>query len=322
MGSSVKTIGYMNKLLTDFISDMREVKMRQEATISRYSSMLKEFIQHLDEKQVRPERVDKATITNFLRQRPDGADTPSKSIWNLRLASLRAFFQYLYQEEVITMNPALRIDRIKTNPKESIPLNLDEYLALVEVMEKSPAFYHSRNTALVQVMFHSALRVTEVISLDLHQVDFQAHLFMNVRTKGDKHISLPFPDLVSEALERYTKDRETSHGKALFLSNRGTRMSVRAVQRLLSDYGRKAGITRPVTPHLLRHSGATELADLAPLRVVQEILGHSSPEITQRYVHVAADGRRLAINALGKKVARHAKKRRKMATQAEASNLN
>jgi len=189
-------------------------------------------------------------------------------------------------------------------------------------MEKSPKLYRSRNTALVQVMFHSALRVSEVVSLDLHQVDFQGHLFMNIRTKGDKQISLPFPDLVSEALERYLKDREPTSDEALFLSNRGTRMSVRAVQRLLNDYGRMAGIPRPVTPHLLRHSGATELADLAPLRVVQEILGHSSPEVTARYVHVASDARRLAINALGKKVAKHAQQKRKRAVQAKAANLS
>lgn len=308
----------MQQLVISFAGYLREELMRSPATIRQYIDVMEEFTQFLVEKcgpAVALESAEPSMLVDFLRQGCSLTGEPSRSVWNSRLAALRAFGDYLYKKEVIRENPALRINRLKVSPKEPVPLSLDEYLALVDAMEGSPAYYRGRNVALVQVLYHCALRVSEVVSLNIGQVDLQNHVFENVRTKGGKWLSIPFNDLTAAALERYLPDREKlrphEHEPALFLSDRRQRLSVRAVQELVKVYGRGAGILRTVTPHLLRHSGATELADLGvPIRVIQGICNHASIMTTQRYVHLKGTARRSAIDLLGATVAKRAEARR------------
>jgi integrase/recombinase XerC len=317
----------MSRLIAAFSGYMREERMRGEWTIKRYVAVLEEFAAFMVSEPgyevVDLDRVEKLHLVQFLRRGCDGE--PSRAVWNIRLAALRSFYDYLFKTELVAANPALKIDRLKTNPKEPVPLSLDEYLALVDAMAASSKRYRARNVAIVQVLFHCALRVAELVSLDIDQVDLENYVFANVRTKGKKWLSAPLNDLVAEAIERYLKERAARSGPAeegpLFLSNRGKRLGVRAVQDLVTKYARKAGIARTVTPHLLRHSGATELADLGtPLRVVQEICGHASVTTTERYVHVRAGARRRAIEALGTEVARRRVQRRRGRTaQAQLS---
>lgn len=307
----------MNKLVVAFAAYFREERMRSPRTVEQYIDTLAEFSAFLVTEygaNIALEAVAKPALVTFLRRGCVTDGEPSRSLWNGRLAALRAFYDFLYKTEVIQANPALKIDRMKVNPKEPLPLSLDEFLSLVEAMEKAPLYYRSRNVALAQVLFHSALRVSEIVSLNLSQVDFDNYVFVNVRTKGGKWLSLPFNDLVAEALERYLKDREClvphEHETALFLSDRRQRLSTRAVQELLKSYGRGAGINRTVTPHLLRHSGATELDELGvTLPVIQGILNHAHISTTQRYVHAKGTARRKAIDLLGATVAKRMRER-------------
>lgn len=309
----------MPQLVADFAAYLRQERMRGTGTIKRYTGIVEEFALFLDNLTkdnigLGLETVDKHHLIQFLR-RNDEAE-PSRALWNIRLAALRAFYDYLYKVGIVMTNPAMRIDRLKTNPRQPVPLSLDELLAVIDAIEQEAGLYRSRNTAIIQVFFHCALRVAELVSLNMDQVDFQNYLFTNIRTKGGKWISLPFNDLVAACLEQYLRQRKPVEGQtALFLSNRGQRLSIRAVEELVKTYAMKAGISRPVGPHLLRHSGATELADLGtPLHVVQEICGHASVTTTQHYVHAKGNARRKAIDALGKEVSKRAKQRRKERT--------
>ncbi len=247
-------------------------------------------------------KVGRRLIEGYLREQ--GAEG-SRSAWNRRLSALRAFYDFLFRNEVMEVNPALRIDRLKVHGKERDPLSLDEVVRLVDAFERnSGAAYRGRNVALVQVFFHCALRVSEVISLDLTQFDLEHRLFRDVRRKGDKRLSALFNDVVAEAIERYLPERQGLLGSepipALFVSDRGRRLSKRAVQDLMSRYGELANIHPTVTPHRLRHSSVTELVDMgAPLSVAQEICGHSSSSTTERYVHVKDSRRRRAVDELG-----------------------
>jgi len=298
----------MAKLIVAFADYLREERMRCASTIKRYRTVLDEFAAFLmstpngDELTI--ERVDKGHLTEFLRRQSRATPSPSKALWNLRLAALRAFYSYLFREELIEVNPALKIDRIKTRPKEPVPLSLDEYLALVGAMDGSPQRHRARNKAIVHVFYHSALRVAELSSLNLDQVDFENYKLVNVRTKGGKWLSADINDLVVDALERYLPDRamlaRSAAEPALFISKRGTRLSVRTIQDLIKKYGEQAGISRPVTPHLLRHSNATELADMGvELDTIRDICNHASVKTTERYVHARAGARSRAIAALG-----------------------
>ena len=171
------------------------------------------------------------------------------------------------------------------------------------VMDRTRTKLKSRNVAMTLTLMHSALRVAELVSLDLDQLDLKNYVAYDVRAKGNKTLAVVLNDVVAEALETYCVDRKSlavAGAHALFVSSSGTRISVRTVQQFVRRYGELAGIKRRVTPHLLRHTSATRLAETgAPLRVIQEICGHSSVSTTQRYVHVSKQQRRDAVKALG-----------------------
>jgi integrase/recombinase XerC len=155
--------------------------------------------------------------------------------------------------------------------------------------------------AIVQVFLHCSLRVGEIVALDVDHVDLDRHLLIDIRVKGGKRLSVPFNDVVAEALEKYLHARDAAVGeKALFVSNRKKRMTIRAVQELVKSYGKRAGITRRITPHILRHSSASELAEMGtPLSAIQSHLGHASPLTTARYIHVNGNAVKHAVNELG-----------------------
>ena len=294
----------VNGLVQPFEAYLREERMRGKATVKRYVAIVRDFALYL--RSAHPELVLAATthreITLFLRETATKGDAPSPTAWNMSLAALRAFHGYLVRSERLRADPTAWIERHRVASKEPVPLSLEEFLALLEAAEKSSAGL--RNAALVLTLYHTAIRVQELVSLDLIQVDRTSYVFRDVRTKGGKWLSAPFNDMTAAALEAYLATRpEASAAEPLFLSRRGSRLSVRAVQELLSKLGPAAGIARPVTPHLLRHSSATELAELGtPLRVVQEVCGHASVTTTERYVHVRSGARTLAIQALGRRV--------------------
>ena len=299
--------------IDSFEAFLRVERHRGAVTIRRYRAIIEAFVGTRGDAPL--SALTKHECVAFLR-RDAGTEEPSRSVWNLRLAALRSFADYLTQKEVLVHNPTLGIERHRIASREPIPLSLDEFLALVEAAERSGPSC-ARNVAIVQTLFHTALRVAELVSLDVDQVDWDAYLFRDVRTKGEKWLSAPFNDMVAAELERYLAERGrrrmVSVG-ALFVSNRGTRLSVRAVQLLVSQLGRAAGIARPLTPHILRHSNATELVELGtPLKVVQEICGHASQSTTERYVHARAGAHRAAIDALGVAVARKMRARRQTA---------
>lgn len=305
----------MASLVRDFKSHFVEERDRSHLTAQRYTDTISDFDTFLHERQKGDlhhtplESITPNTLLDFLREGRAGPTRPSRSTWNLRLAALRAFYDYLFKRGVVNANPALRIDRLRTHAREPVPLTLDEFLALVEAAETASKAYRRRNVAIVKLFFHTALRVAEVVSLDIDQVDFDSRVLVNIRIKRGKFLSQPFNDLVSEALEQYLHDRDKqnvpSNERALFLSNRRRRMSIRAVQELITTYAKRAGIRRKVAPHLLRHSAATEFDALGvPITVIQDICGHEQITTTRRYTHVRYPRKRDAINALGRAVKR------------------
>lgn len=321
----------VSALLGPFATYLRTERMRGVLTIGRYLSELGAFCSflrrvHTDGETARHEAsalesgrlvrrahtdaalsaITHLEISAFLRERATISGKPSPAVWNMALSALRAFFAYLNHAEVLTMNPTLKLTRRKVASREKIPPSLDEYVALLEAAEASAGRCRARNVAIVQVLFHTGLRVHELVSLDVDQIEWEARVFRDVPTKGAKWISAPFPDIVAQALEAYLLERaarsEVSEG-ALFVSTRGARLSIRSVQLIVKALGEAAGIARSVTPHVLRHAFATELDDLgAELADVQASLGHRSRATTERYIHRRNRGRLAAIDALGARV--------------------
>jgi len=298
----------MENLVGAFAGYLKEELMLQPRTIKQYRAVLDEFSafvgRELTDAGVHLERITTVKLREFLRHRVNDDDEPSRSRWNLRLAALRSFYDYLYKRELIEANPARRVSRQREQPREKRPLSFDEMLALVDAAAGDDEPYRVRNQAIIQVLFHSALRVAELVSLNVDQVDVVNHVFRDVRTKGNKTRTVDFNDVSSEALEGYLEERRCvdTDDQALFLSNRKRRISIRAVQDIVGRTAARAGIARPVSPHVLRHTHASEQAAAGtPLPVIQRILGHGSIMTTQRYVHVSGHQRREAVDELSEK---------------------
>lgn len=300
-----------DNVLHEYEHFQREVLRRRPRTVGNYMPEVADFLRYLGIRDFtvasvaqRLAQVDQPTLLTYLCRPSMSGKAIGAVTWNLRLAAVRSLYAYLCRIEVLTMNPALKIDRQRTFERATVPLTLDELIRLVEsVRDNSSPLYRERNVAIVQVLIHCSLRVHEVVGLAVDQVDFDHHLLLDVRRKGGKALASAMNDVVAEALQACIAAREGFHPSeaelSLFLSDRGTGLSIRTVQEAVKLHGRLAGIRQPVTPHLLRHSSATQLAALGtPLRVVQDICGHSSISTTTRYVHPANDDRKRAVDAL------------------------
>jgi len=319
--------GDMPTLLAAYDTYLCHERVNAASTRKRYIAILEEFANFLEkhfDAGTALEGVQKAHLTQFLRQGTKTTGEPSPAVWNLRLAALLSFYDYLFEDELINANPAKRIRWQESTPDEVVPLSWEEYLALLTAAENSSAHYRKRNIAIVQVFFHSMLRVSELTSLNIDMLDLEHHIFRDVRVKRGKKLSILFNNLVAGALEDYISERSSFRPKegqlAVFLSDRGERISVRAVEELIATLAKRGGLTRRIHPHLMRHGGATELAELGTeLSHVQRQLGHESIQTTEHYVHRrAVAARRLALEELGKEAAKRLRDyRRKQTTTRE-----
>ncbi|HKJ65034.1 MAG TPA: tyrosine-type recombinase/integrase, partial [Desulfopila sp.] len=190
-----------------------------------------------------------------------------------------------------------------TGPRrgQAIPafLTVDEVFQLVEEPREGDR-YMLRDRAFLELLYSTGIRVAELVSGNISDLDFASEV-LSVRGKGNKERLVPVGRPALDAVSSWLSEREgimrtrIARGRgvekeALFLNGRGSRLSVRSVERLVKHYGERAGIAQTVTPHALRHSFATHLLEMgADLRSVQELLGHSSLSSTQRYTHLNLD---------------------------------
>lgn len=235
--------------------------------------------------------LDVRSIRGFLA-RLHGANEPSTI--GRKLASIRAFCRFLVRHGALVKNPAAAISSPKQKKLMPRTLTVDEAFALVEAPEGEEAS-RARDRAILELLYGSGLRVSELCGLDLGDVDFTART-TRVRGKGDKERIVPFGEKAFVAMGLY-KERRYAFGpegdrdpRAFFLGRSGLRLGPRAVQRLVQHYLGEAGVYRHATPHTLRHAFATHLlGGGADLRGIQELLGHASLSTTQRYTQVSVD---------------------------------
>jgi len=215
------------------------------------------------------------------------------------LSSLRTFFKFLVREKILAADPTAGITGPKVGKNIPVFLTVDEVFQLLEEPGKSDRYW-LRDRAILEFLYSTGIRVAELVSRNLSDLDFASEV-VSVRGKGSKERLVPVGRHAREAVELWLPQREqlildrVKRGrqvdrKPLFLNGRGSRLSVRSIERLVKAYGERAGIIQTVTPHALRHSFATHLLEMgADLRSVQELLGHSSLSSTQRYTHLNLD---------------------------------
>jgi integrase/recombinase XerC len=207
-----------------------------------------------------------------------------------RLACIRSFFRYLRRNGLVSGDPAASL----RNPRQ--PRRLPRLLSVADVIRLLDAIPgdtppNVRDRAMLETLYGGGLRVSELVGLNLDDIDFDQEL-LRVRGKGRRERLCPIGLMAAQWIKSWIALRrpERVGEKALFLNQRGTRLTSRSVGRLLETHLQKAGLSTAASPHTLRHSFATHLLDRgADLRSVQELLGHRQLTTTQHYLHVTPE---------------------------------
>jgi integrase/recombinase XerC len=251
-------------------------------TVRSYRTDLAQFQALLAREGItRPEDVDSRTVRAFLASL-HGRKIDRVSIAR-KLAALRSYFRFLVRQGVLASNPARQVTTPRLPRKLVTFLPIDEATALLD----APGT-RVRDHAILELLYASGLRVSELAGLDLDDVDRTADT-VRVLGKGSKERIVPFGAAAASALEAYLVERGEGGGP-LFRNASGGRLGVRSIHTIVRGRARAAGIARRVSPHTLRHSFATHLLDAGgDLRLIQDLLGHSRLSTTQRYTHVTSD---------------------------------
>ena len=237
--------------------------------------------------------IDTHTIRNYVYSLNNKNKSSSVA---RKLSTLRTFFKFLEQESLIGQNPMGSIAMPKQEQHIPVFLSVDEVFALLESPGAEETF-GARDRAMLELLYSTGMRVSELVACNMASLDFDIEM-VRVRGKGNRERVVPIGEPAIKALRDYFIQREVQlknrlqQGKkfdreAVFLNSRGSRLTTRSVERLIAAYGRKEGIDKPVTPHVLRHSFATHLLEMgADMRSVQELLGHASLSTTRKYTHL------------------------------------
>ena len=279
----------MQEAVRGFIRHLSLEKNASPHTVRAYADDLDQFLAHARaelKREIAPADVDHLLIRSFLaRLHARGLKKASSA---RKLAGLRTFFRWLCREGILARNPARAL--LSPRTEKRIPTHLEESEVATLLDLPGEGVVAVRGRALLELLYATGLRCAELVSLDLGEIDFEARM-VRVVGKGRKERVVPFGGRARDAVEAWLPFRKAlSPGSdALFLNQRGGRLTDRSVRTLISHRIRQVAITRKVSPHTLRHSFATHLLERgADLRTIQELLGHTSLSTTQRYTHVNA----------------------------------
>jgi len=228
-----------------------------------------------------------------------------------KLSTLKSFYRYFYKNELIKTNPAALVDMPKIHEKEIIRLEINEVAELLDLVENGEKLtqgekrYYNKNSirdvAILTTMLGTGIRVSECVGLNLQDLDTAENRF-KVRRKGGAESIIYYGEEVAEALERYLVQREheipeAGHEDALFLSIQKKRMSVRAMENMVTKYTSKINCLKRITPHKLRSTFGTNLyRETNDIYMVADFLGHKDVNTTRKhYASISDDKRRSAI---------------------------
>jgi len=294
----------IEKLINDFIDYCAIEKNRSTLTQRNYTHYLKRFAEFAEERKVeKPDEITLEIVRQYrlaINRYADKNGKPLKLITqNYHIIALRAFLKYLLKYDYKTLSPE-KIELAKTPSRQIDFLSVEEVERLTEaVASEKEEILRLRDAAIIETLFATGLRVSELCSLKRDQINFKRGEF-TVRGKGDK-LRLVFLSVKAcEALQIYEKKRE-DNSKFMFIAHMAigvekemqsfakdaAGLTPRSIQRIIKKYAKIAGITKHISPHGLRHSFATDLLQNgADIRSVQSMLGHSSITTTQIYTHV------------------------------------
>lgn len=277
-----------SELVQAFLAYLSVEKGYSDATVRSYGTDLEQFDEFIRTRRrslERPERVSKDLIRGFMAELHRRRVT--KSTVARKLSSIRAFFRYLLRQRLLDKDPSVGIRNPKQEKHHPKALNVDQAISMMEA-RIAPDPEGLRDLALAELLYGSGLRISEAISLGVHDVDSG---MVRVLGKGSKERIVPVSGKCEKRIRDWLRQRHAfepdAAEDALFLGVRGKRLNRREANRILSRLAAAANLPREVHPHMLRHSFASHLLEAgADLRSVQELLGHERLTTTQRYTHL------------------------------------
>lgn len=254
-------------------------------TIQAYRTDIQQFLTWLAEHDVtviKAHQVKRSHINEYLRYLANNGRTGTTRA--RKLVSLQQFFTHLVQEGVIPHSPAATVDRPRKKRKPKQYLRPDEYTRLL-----AAAGGHSRDFALLQLFLQTGIRVSEVTAIRLPDLDLE-HKTLTIHGKGSKERVLPLEKKALQALKSYLSVRSKTTDQHLFLNYQGEGLSIRGVRKIVEKYVKRAGITKKISCHGLRHTCATNRAALGMNAFyLKTLLGHERVTTSQEYVHLGTE---------------------------------
>ena len=280
----------MQALIIRYLNHLIAERNASGYTVRNYRTDLNSFYRFLQDREVSsPDEVDRGLVRDYLGHLAE--QNIGRASIARRLSAVRSFFRYLNREGIMEANPLDKVTAPKLERRLPAFLTVDETVRLLTAPDTTTP-QGQRDRALLELLYASGLRVSEITQLDIPRVDLD-NRELRVRGKGDKERIVLMGIPAARAVEAYLGQgrpelQGNRQGSVLFLSKSGKQLDSRDVQRILTKYAKQVGISQRVYPHLLRHTFATHMLDGgADLRVVQALLGHADLSSTQIYTHVS-----------------------------------
>lgn len=279
-----------DSVLIDFCDYLRIDKKYSNLTVESYKTEIKKYLDFFKERNIKIKNITNSDIKGYL------AFIKKENISDRSLAHnvsvIRTLYKFLLIEKIIQKNPTEFLELPKL--KQSLPtvLSKEEVEKLLDINLVDNFSY--RNKAMLELMYSTGLRVSELVNLKLNNIDFNNCIIKTIG-KGSKERIIPISDYALHYLEIYINEYRSSMMKKnihdyVFVNNHGKMMTRQGFFKIIKTLGYEKNIKTPLSPHTLRHSFATHLLDYgADLRSIQEMLGHSNLSTTQIYTHVSSE---------------------------------
>lgn len=286
----------MSELIRDYAEYLEIERGRSSKTSENYCRYLERFIEFAGD--IKVESIHAELVRKYRlwlnRQSTERGDELALITQSYHLIALRGFLDYLSKRDIASLSPN-KIELPRTHRKQVTFLHIDEIERMRDAVPGSDSLTSLRDRAIIELLFSSGLRVSELVGLDRDHVNTKRREFM-VRGKGQKDRPVFISDTAAQYITAYLERRDDSLSPLFLNYSRNNitttsgafrRLTPRSIERIISKYAKLAGITKHVSPHTMRHSFATDLLmNGADIRSVQTMLGHSSISTTQIYTHV------------------------------------